>query len=67
MYGWIFLAHQIGAMTAATLGGLAYVWFGDYQVAFISAGFAGLMAAGFSLQVRDERPAPATAPTTASA
>ena len=38
--------------------------FGDYQIAFLSAGLAGLAAAGFSLQVHEHRrePAPQPAP-----
>jgi MFS family permease len=53
VYGWIFFSHQVGGATAAFLGGLIHVWFGSYQVAFISAGLAGLMAAGFALQLND--------------
>jgi sugar phosphate permease len=56
VYGWAFFAHQVGSALAATLGGLAHNWFGDYQVAFIVAGLTGLLAAGFSLQVREGRP-----------
>src|SRR5262249_27069461 len=63
VFGWILLSHQVGAAMASSIGGLAYVWFGDYQWAFLSAGLAGLMAAGFSLQLHDERPVPALAAT----
>jgi len=65
VYGWVFMAHQIGAATAATFGGVVHNLYGDYTVAFMSAGLAGLAAAGFSLQLRDARhpsapqPAPA--------
>jgi sugar phosphate permease len=48
VYGWIFLAHQSGAGFAAYLGGLARDSFGDYQLAFLTAGvlavIGGLMA-----------------------
>jgi MFS family permease len=55
VYGWVFMAHQIGAATAATFGGVVHNLYGDYTVAFMSAGLAGLAAAGFSLQLRDVR------------
>ncbi len=53
VYGWVFFAHQVGSALAASFGGLAHDWFGNYQWAFLSAGLAGLAAAGFSLQVRE--------------
>jgi MFS family permease len=53
IYGWVFFSHQVGGALAAYLGGITHVWFGDYQVAFISAGLLGLTAAGLSLQVRE--------------
>jgi len=64
VYGWVFLSHQLGAAAAAYFGGLAHVVFGDYQLAFLSAGLAGLAAAGFSLQVHEHRrePTPQPAP-----
>ena len=65
VYGWMFLAHQLGAALAALLGGLVYTWLGDYLVSFISAGLAALVAAAFALRVREHRrvamPQPATA------
>lgn len=65
VFGWIFMSHQAGAAAAAYLGGLSYVVFGDYQVAFLSAGLAGLAAAGFSLQLREQPPKPAPQPAPA--
>jgi len=65
VYGWVFMAHQVGAATAATFGGVAHNMFGDYSIAFMTAGLAGLAAAGFSLQLRDTRKAPAPQPTPA--
>ena len=57
MYGFLFLGHQVGGALAAMTGGLVHNWFGDYQVAFIAAGLTGLLAAGFSLGVRERGPA----------
>ena len=45
MYGWIAVAHQMGAATAAFGAGLLRTWFGSYQVAFTGAGFVCLIAA----------------------
>jgi sugar phosphate permease len=65
VFGWIFMSHQAGAFAAAYLGGLTHVVFGDYQIAFLSAGLAGLAAAGFSLQLREKPPQPAVQPAAA--
>ena len=61
VYGWIFLAHQMGAAIAAIGGGLIRVWLGDYQWAFIIGGFMGIVAAGIALSI------PARPQTTAGA
>jgi MFS family permease len=62
LFGWIACAHQIGAALASYLGGVAYVWLGDYQLAFLAAGGLGFVAAGLSTRIhRTPRPAPATA------
>ena len=65
VFGWIFMSHQAGAFAAAYLGGVSHVVFGDYQIAFLSAGLAGLAAAGFSLQLREQPRKPAPRPATA--
>src|SRR3954452_23427777 len=65
VYGWAFFSHQVGSALAATWGGLAHNWFGDYQVAFISAGVIGLVAAGFSIGVREGRPRATAEPVAA--
>jgi MFS family permease len=64
VYGFLFLGHQIGGALAAMTGGLVHNWFGDYQMAFLSAGMAGLVAAGLSWQIREHRnqPEPLVAP-----
>jgi len=51
MFGWIAASHQLGAATAAYGGGLLRTWLGDYQVTFISAGLACLVAAGLVLRI----------------
>ena len=51
MFGWIAAFHQLGAATAAYGGGLLRTWLGDYQVTFISAGLACLVAAGLVLRI----------------
>ena len=51
VYGWIFLAHQMGAAIAAIGGGLIRVWLGDYQWAFVIGGFMGIVAAGIALSI----------------
>ncbi len=45
MYGWIAVAHQVGAATAAFGAGLVRTWSGSYQIAFTGAGFVCLIAA----------------------
>ena len=61
--GWIFLAHQVGAALAASLGGWIHDLTGSYTWAFISAALLAFVAAGLSLAIREEpmtsRPGPA--------
>ncbi len=45
MFGWIFVAHQLGAGLAAWLAGLIRTVSGDYFNAFVSAGALCLFAA----------------------
>jgi MFS family permease len=60
VFGWIFLAHQLGAATAAFGAGLSRDELASYLPAFLIAGAACLIAALASLAVR--RPgAPAVA------
>jgi len=61
-FGWIFLAHQIGAGLASYVGGLVYDLTGTYTLAFLSAGVLGILAAGMVLAIREPgRAAPAPA------
>jgi MFS family permease len=70
VYGWIFAAHQMGAATAAFAAGAARTWFGDYQLAFMSAGLLCLLASGLVIRIEGTRFGAAGAaaqPATASA
>jgi MFS family permease len=55
IFGWIFMAHQLGAATAAFGGGLSRDVLASYLPAFLVAGAACIIAAVASLAVR--RPA----------
>jgi sugar phosphate permease len=62
VYGWVFCAHQVGAAVASSLGGIAYDAFGNYLLAFTTAGFIGIAAALLALLINRTRAgAPATA------
>lgn len=51
VYGWVFVAHQIGAATAALGAAVLRVQFGDYAIAFyISAGMC-IVAAYLVLKI----------------
>jgi MFS family permease len=52
--GWIFLAHQVGAALAASLGGWIHDLTGSYAWAFISAALLAFVAAGLTLGIREE-------------
>lgn len=54
VFGWIAAGHQIGAASAAFLGGLLRDTQGNYLTMFILAGMTGLLAAGISLAIRRE-------------
>jgi MFS family permease len=55
IFGWIFLAHQLGGGMAATGSGIIRVWLGDYQFAFLTGGVLALIAAGLALKIRRPR------------
>jgi predicted MFS family arabinose efflux permease len=65
VFGWIAAGHQIGAASAAFLGGLLRDTQGDYLQMFIIAGFTGLVAAGISLAIRRSPAGAAAAPVPA--
>lgn len=60
VFGWVFMAHQIGAAVAAYGGGLSRSLTASYLPAFYTAGIACLFAALAALAVKP-RPAPAIA------
>lgn len=52
VFGWVFAAHQFGGSLAAFLAGAMHTWFGDYLIAFMSAGALALVASGLILALR---------------
>jgi predicted MFS family arabinose efflux permease len=52
VFGWIAAGHQIGAASAAFLGGVMRDSQGDYLGMFLLAGVTGLAAAGISLAIK---------------
>ena len=52
VYGWVFFAHQIGAASAAWLGGVARDGYGDYTLAFMTAGVVAIAAGFLALGIR---------------
>jgi predicted MFS family arabinose efflux permease len=57
VFGWIVAGHQVGAASAAFLGGVLREMQGDYQLAFMLAGMTGIIAACISLLIDTGRPA----------
>ncbi|MFD0675424.1 MULTISPECIES: MFS transporter [unclassified Paenibacillus] len=51
IFGWIVVAHQIGASTAAYGAGLLRELMGNYTVPFIAAGFVCLFAALMAIRI----------------
>lgn len=57
VFGWVFCAHMLGGALAAWLAGTFREAFGDYLIAFIGAGFLGLLAGFAALGIaRGARP-----------
>ncbi|MBD2870319.1 MFS transporter [Paenibacillus arenilitoris] len=52
IFGWIVVAHQIGASTAAYGAGVMRDWFGTYSQAFVLAGFVCFIASLMALRIR---------------
>jgi predicted MFS family arabinose efflux permease len=67
IYGWIFLAHQVGGSAMAFGGGLLFDYVGNYNMAFFAGGWMGLMAAAFGLSIRKRPSPPPLAPAPAGA
>lgn len=65
VFGWIFCAHQIGAASAAWLGGLAHDRLGHYGTAFLVAGVLAILAGGLALRIGSARTAPQLDPSAA--
>jgi MFS family permease len=65
LFGWIFLAHQVGAAAGSLLGGVLYEQTGGYGLAFFSSALACFAAAAMVLAIRGPvRVRPAVAPAT---
>ena len=56
VFGWIFATHQLGAATAALLGGLSRDALSSYLPAFYGAGIACVMASVAVLFARTSPP-----------
>lgn len=68
IYGWIFLAHQIGAAITATVAGILRTWLGNYQLAFLTGGVFAMIAAGLALQIKPiKQPEISSAPQASAA
>jgi sugar phosphate permease len=55
VYGWVFAAHQIGGAIAAYGAALARVKFGDYSVAFYTAGILCVITSYFVLKIGKDK------------
>jgi hypothetical protein len=51
VYGWVFVAHQIGASTAAFGAAILRVHFGDYAIAFYISAAMCILSALAVLQI----------------
>ncbi len=51
IFGWVVVAHQVGASVAAYGAGAMREWFGSYTVPFIAAGFVCLFAALMAIRI----------------
>jgi predicted MFS family arabinose efflux permease len=54
IFGWIVVAHQIGASVAAYGAGVIRDWLGSYSVPFIAAGFVCFFAALMAIKISKE-------------
>jgi predicted MFS family arabinose efflux permease len=58
VFGWIVAGHQIGAATAAWMGGFMRQATGSYLTAFVVSGATGLVAAVIALLIKRQRVVP---------
>ncbi|HEY0294974.1 MAG TPA: MFS transporter [Bordetella sp.] len=58
VFGWIVAGHQIGAATAAWMGGFVREATGSYLMAFVLSGATGIIAAVIALLVKRQRATP---------
>jgi sugar phosphate permease len=64
VYGWIFMSHQIGAAIMASAAAAMRDYLGEYNTAFLTAGFIAMIAAGLALQIKPKsRDAVSATPT----
>ena len=56
VFGWIVAGHQIGAATAAWMGGFIRQATGSYLMAFVLSGATGIIAAVIALLLKRQRP-----------
>ncbi|RAV21412.1 MFS transporter [Paenibacillus contaminans] len=54
IFGWIVVAHQVGASTAAYGAGIVRDWLGSYTVPFIAAGLVCLYASVMAIRIRKQ-------------
>lgn len=59
IFGWLVVAHQLGAAAAAYLAGVAHASLGDYHLSFLGGGGVALIGAFLVLCVRRAASAPA--------
>ncbi len=52
VFGWIFFAHQLGAAIAVYGAGFLYGLYGDYQIAFMTAGGFAIIASGLVMNIK---------------
>ncbi|MNI07854.1 putative MFS-type transporter YhjX [compost metagenome] len=53
VFGWIVVAHQLGASTAAYGAGVMRDWLGSYTIPFMTAGFVCLFAAVMAIRIQN--------------
>lgn len=65
IFGWIFLAHQLGATLAGYGAGVIYDLFGEYQYAFLAGATMAILAAALVMQIAPRAPRLTPAPSSA--